>query len=694
MRFLRLQIPAYGPFTNLDLQFSDRPDDLHVIYGHNEAGKSSLLRAIRDLLFGIHVQSTDGFLHDYADLKIKGEIRNRAGQQMVFQRRKGNKNTLLDADGQPLPENALVPFLGSVDRSYFSAMFGLGVGELREGAQELLRGEGDIGSALFSASMGGTPVQKVVEALQQEADSLFKGRAITKVSIRPAAARYKELLKLSREAMVNAETWERIERELAQAEAEKQALEAEISKLDSELQWISRCEDALPTVGRLGEVKQRLAEIPALPELSSDFASRAQSARQAVNEAQAEVHRLTANIDRLRNQLQGCQAAPAVLAEAENLDSLHQELGAYRTRKKELGDLRSRLAELEPSLRAGMLNLSLTGEFSSLEGCRLSSPLRLACQESAAALKAALAEQATNSVKTEGLQNQIRIQESQLDSVPEQDLTDLREALAVAAEATEADRTRSASESEVRRWIRETADQHHQLAGAPADSDATARLPVPAITTIRRHQEGMEAIKRDIVDQEAKLREANSRVKSIQAELGRLQRRGELPSEDALLKARAQRDHGWSLVLAEWKGNGATEELIAGTPLEEAFPRTITQADAVADRLRLDADAVAKAEEKRSQLDELGKHIEDIQQRVLELRGALEECQISWRAEWAACGITPQSPAEMLEWRDRWSEFRERLTKLKTAQDTLQIKNHQVQQAKDRLSSVLGRSRD
>lgn len=49
MRFQRLHIPAFGPFTNLELSFPSAENDFHVIYGGNEAGKSSLLRAIRDL---------------------------------------------------------------------------------------------------------------------------------------------------------------------------------------------------------------------------------------------------------------------------------------------------------------------------------------------------------------------------------------------------------------------------------------------------------------------------------------------------------------------------------------------------------------------------------------------------------------------------------------------------------------------
>ena len=692
MRFQRLQIPAFGPFTNLDLKFPDQPGDLHVIYGANEAGKSSLLRAIRDLLFGIHSQSADNFLHDYADLRIRGEIHNRAGQQLVFQRRKGNKNTLLDADGHQLPDSSLTPFLGSVDATYFSAMFGLGARELREGAQQLLRGEGDIGTALFSASMGGTPVQKVVEALQREADQIFKGRATANVSIRPAASRYKELLKQSREAIVNPETWDRLERELAEAEAAKNGLEGKIAQLDRDLQWISRCEDALPTVGRLSEERQKLTQLPPLPDLASDFVPRAQAARETVTESQAGVQRLTAQIEKLRVQLLGCHTAPAVLAEADALDRLHQELGAYRAHKKSLAELQTALAGIEPLIRAGMLNLQLGGEFAALEAHRLSSPMRLSCEETASALKGALAEQVTNLEKAEELQNQIRAQEAQLQSFPDTDLTSLREALAVAAEATDADRTFSSSESEVKRLTREVTSQHRQVTGAPTDFDATASLAVPAAATIRRYHEQVESIRRDIKAEEDKTRDADKRAVAIRAELGRLQRQGELPSEETLRQARGHRDHGWKLVLAEWKGDGAKEELVPGTPLENAFPQSITKADNIADQLRLHAEAVAQADEKRVQLREVEQQVTDAKQLTQKFQGALDVCQQSWQAEWAACGITPRSPDEMLEWRDQWTEFRTRLEKLRAAKESLDRKHLQIQQARQRLAAVLNQS--
>ena len=691
MRFQRLQIPAFGPFTNLDFHFPDQPSDFHVIYGANEAGKSSLLRAIRDLLFGIHGQSPDNFLHDYGYLRIKGEIRNRAGARLIFQRRKGNKNTLLNEDGTQMPDNALTPFLGTVDQGYFSAMFGLGVRELHEGAQQLLRGEGSMGNALFSASLGGTPVQKIVETLQQEAERLFKGNSRVNVSIRPAATRYKELLRQSRDAMVSPDTWDKLERELSEAEGAKGLLEAEISQLDLELQWISRCEDALPTVGRLYEEEKELALLPPLPDLASDFTPRAQAARQALSHAQTEVQRLTIHLGKLQTQLRDGPTAPAVLAVATDLDQLHQDLGVYREHKKSLADLQIKLAGLDPLIRAGMQNLQMTGAFGDLESHRLSSPVRLACEEAAETLTDASAKHADNTCRTEELELQIQGKESQLLALRESDLTGIRDALAVAAEATEADRTFSSSEAEVRLQTRETADRHRQVVGAPVDLDATARMIVPANATIRNYHERLETIKREIKSEQDKILKWDERAGSIQAELARLQRQGELPSEEALRHARERRDHGWSLVLAEWKGVGTQEVLVPGSPLEVAFPQTIAHADLIADQLRVDAEAVAQAEEKRSQLCEITAQKLAGQKRTLEFQAALDACEKAWQAEWSACGAIPRSPREMEAWREHWSGFCDRFAKLLAAKETLQRKGGQIQTAKQSLALVLDR---
>lgn len=56
MRLRRLDLTRYGCFTDFRVDFGERVPsvpDLHVIYGANESGKSTLLAAFLDLLYKI-----------------------------------------------------------------------------------------------------------------------------------------------------------------------------------------------------------------------------------------------------------------------------------------------------------------------------------------------------------------------------------------------------------------------------------------------------------------------------------------------------------------------------------------------------------------------------------------------------------------------------------------------------------------
>ncbi len=692
MRFNRLYIPAFGPFTDLDMGFPQEGADFHVIFGFNEAGKSSLLRAFRDLLFGIHGQSSDNFLHDYKTLRIEGEIVGRNGDRLVFQRRKGNKNTLLDAVGNPLPDNALSAFLGSVTRDYFSTMFGLGVGELRQGAEQLLRGEGELGSALFSAGMGGTPVQLALDALRQEAEQLYKGRSTVSVSIRPTAKEYKELLKKSREASVSPDAWERVEQELASAGKQRMELQEGIHRCERELEWITRCEDALPTVGRLDEEMRKLQALPPLPDVSSDFVSRARAARKAVDNTHGEAQRLSSRIEKLRAQLESCRTFPAMLEQAPAIERLYRGLGAHLDRRNTRIDLENELAELEGILRTGMRNLAIEGDMTRLEGLRLTSALRLACEEAAGEFQKTIEEEKKHQEKLEDLETQIEKRKAQLKALPETDLTPLRDALATAAAATGAYKALEASASEVQRLTVEAQDLHRELPGTPDDLEQTAALQVPAKSAIRRFGKEMEGIEREIQAEELKRWEGKKQIERLQAELARLERRGELPSEEALAKAREHRDHGWALVLAEWKGNGAREKFVEEIPLEKAFPQAIVRADHIADRLRKEAEAVAQAEEKRFQIYECEKQNLETDEKIKELREKLQECRAAWEQTWLPCGIAPKTPGEMEEWRDSWEEFRKKLHRLKNTEEAYEKKRDQVERAAQELAAILDES--
>ena len=689
MRFKRLSIPAFGPFTDYNLALPVSDHDLHVIYGDNEAGKSSLLRAIRDLLFGISGTSSDNFRHEYKNLRIKGEIENQKGDRLTFQRRKGNKDTLLSETGEALQDSALQPFLGGIDRGYFSAMFGLGGRELHEGAEDLLKGEGEIGKALFSASLGGTPIQRVLDSLMKEADGLFKGRSTANISIRQALKDYKEYAKKSRDANVTPEKWDEMEKQLEQKSDAKQELEKVLSNITKELDWIQRCEDSLPNVARLTDTVAELSQLPCAPDVANDFVERAKAARSETAFCNNKLEELQRRVSGLEESLSGCATSPAIMAVEDALDLLHKDLGVYLERTKALSQLFIEVTGIEPGLAAGMKSLGLSGDFDSVETLRLSKADELSLEEAATALLNEQKSYKEKKAEGERLKREIDDDEEELSRLPETNLEPLRAALAEAAEAKEAARTLATSQTTMHRLSEAVMAERAMVAGVPADLEQALHLVVPSKVTIRRFVEEFSSLERKLQSEGETVTREKVDLQGLKDALGRLERRGELPSEDRLKRARDYRDRGWRLVLAEWKGHGEEEVLNPDLPLEEAFPSAIVDADKIADQLRQDADAVAQAEEKRLQIKNCEVRISDAEAASSLLQNNLSEHQAAWESEWAASGVIVRTPVEMEDWYDKWIQLRQNIIRLSDVATDVKAKDSQVQHACETLARAL-----
>ncbi|MEO7055120.1 MAG: AAA family ATPase, partial [Rhizomicrobium sp.] len=127
MRILALHLLAYGHFTGRSLTFGAEPG-LHMIYGDNEAGKSTTLRALSSVLFGYPQQVVDGFQHDAKDIALGAELVAKDGQTLSFQRKRRGKNPLSNADGTPLDVAELAKMLGGTSRNVFEKVFALDLG--------------------------------------------------------------------------------------------------------------------------------------------------------------------------------------------------------------------------------------------------------------------------------------------------------------------------------------------------------------------------------------------------------------------------------------------------------------------------------------------------------------------------------------------------------------------------------------
>ncbi len=167
MRFSRLELLKYGHFDGCALDFPEKPIDLHIVFGRNEAGKSTAMSAISDLRFQFPNTTPFDFRHDKQLLRV-GATLTRDGATLVCRRKKGRTNTLLDVNDQPLDEAVLAAMPGGQTRESFMRMFSLDHARLQEGGNAILEAKDDIGQTIFVAGSGLFGITELQENLTRK----------------------------------------------------------------------------------------------------------------------------------------------------------------------------------------------------------------------------------------------------------------------------------------------------------------------------------------------------------------------------------------------------------------------------------------------------------------------------------------------------------------------------------------------
>ena len=118
MRLRRLNLLRYGLFSGQKIDFGESAEgkpDLHVIYGPNEAGKSTALAGFLDLLFAFKQRSRYGFKHGYEAMRMEADIEI-GGKEHHFVRIRRRQGSLLDGSDRQIPDGLLINALGGMNR--------------------------------------------------------------------------------------------------------------------------------------------------------------------------------------------------------------------------------------------------------------------------------------------------------------------------------------------------------------------------------------------------------------------------------------------------------------------------------------------------------------------------------------------------------------------------------------------------
>ena len=87
MRLHEIEVENFGMFRGSRVGFGD--GRFHLVCGPNEAGKSTLLQLIRELLFGFAVRNPYAFPEHDGEMAATLSAEMRDGTHIRFRRRKG-----------------------------------------------------------------------------------------------------------------------------------------------------------------------------------------------------------------------------------------------------------------------------------------------------------------------------------------------------------------------------------------------------------------------------------------------------------------------------------------------------------------------------------------------------------------------------------------------------------------------------
>jgi uncharacterized protein YhaN len=641
IRIARLELERWGHFDDRTLTFGPS-GSLHLVYGPNEAGKSTTRRAVSALLFGVPVRTRDTYGRPGGDLRIRALL-ELGDRTLEVTRRKGNKNTLLDDNGEPLDEAALRTALGGLSAEVHAGLFEITHESLVQGGEELLAGRGAVGESLFAAAAGTARLHRLLKHLESESETLFSTRP-SKKELNLLLTRHAEITKALRDASLRPPRYEALQRELSDLTSTLAAASATLEASEREHSRLERLRGALPLAAQRATRIAELEALGAVPALSADAADRRIAATNRRSTAATAAAAAARELSRHRGRTSELSIDDASLAVAPALESLAATASSIESdsaRRTSLSatltsltaGLATRLSALEPQLASGTSRLALDAEARD----RLESHL----QERAGVVQADRAARAA----VEDAQRAAERARRDAASAPSAgDDAALSAALRGARRAGDVDEeiARARADEQTARAAAEQA--------AGGDADALAAIPVPDRETVERLLGGVVEAERVRAALETEADTIAETIRHLEGQRDDLGAEAPVLDASALEAARAAREATWTKV---------RDALIAEEPAADVgqlaleHELTTTEADDVADERLRHAEDVTRLADIERNLTKLGRDLADLDQRRERHAATTTRAADAWTSAWSAAGDLAPAPAGAGSWLSR-----------------------------------------
>ena len=690
MRIDKLKLTRFGSFTDKSIDFgpavskAKEPDpiDLHVVFGPNEAGKSTVRSAVESFLYGIPLRTGYDFLHNSKTLQIEAQV-SAGNKSHELTRIKRNTNSLLGPDNQPIGDGWLTPMLSGIDRETYSNMFSMDEDSLERGGNSILESRGEVGELLFSSTSGLAALGSELAQIRLETEGFYKARS-QKVGLKQKTEELKALRDQIKALDVPASQFVARKKEAAEAKLALDALKATREDTEAEKIRLKALLDCVTPWRDFVANEEVLATMEVLPSVPPAWIARAQK-------LSTESTRLDTQIDLLRQRITDAQAQmdaieveqPLIDAAPEINRLVDDDIEArYRAASGEQG------AEAAVEGLAAQIQRNIAG-LSAPEGLRpeqLPLPVGRVGQIKALIERRLVLETNLQSATEEAMRAETGFDaaaKAHTALAADSDLSELAQHVAIAREQ-DLGKELERRQSEMRRQhsdVEQVLLTLEPWKGAPAELKALEIPPTGELTVLEaRSKTNLEAL--GLLHKDGERLEAE--LTRLQADRDTLRAAGELVDDASAQQSRDERDKRWRAHRQALAAESADSQALNESA--DKFQSALSRDDAlVATRIGQTAD-LAKLRELNVQLARAQAEQERVSTKVKSLDAAQAELVSQQQVLCASLGLPATvSISELLAWLPRRVEALREIEKLKS----LQTECEQLQVSVDRSSKKM-----
>lgn len=321
IRITRVQVDQYRGLRDMDLQLNAESTGITVILGPNEAGKSTLLDFVREVLFG------NGAVRGSVTLTASGRR-----YRISAEGPRARQVTDLDT-GAACPPATARELLGAVDEQVFRNVFAFGLTELQSLASLTAQG---VQERIFSAGVAGAgpSARAALAQLDRDTQQYLRPKAVSRLT--GGARAYGEIRRLVRSHQAQAAEYVPKQAQVAALHHVIQREGAALADLQTRHSDLAHLQRLWPQWAKRLDAEVRLQQLPDVP-------SGVETALTDAQEHASALKRLTAQIGTHEGELSALPVPrPDLISVAPRLEALASELAAHRERERQAGDIQAR----------------------------------------------------------------------------------------------------------------------------------------------------------------------------------------------------------------------------------------------------------------------------------------------------------------------------------------------------------------